>query len=353
VQTEEGIARRNGSSYSYEFNLKDHLGNTRATFYKNPSSGSLQVVQRDDYYAFGSQQIVMPSTNKYLYNGKELQEELKQYDYGARFYDPVIARWNSVDPMAEENYSWTPYRYGFNNPVKFTDPTGAIEVIGPYGAKVDINSADYWSADGNIAYKGSTYTADAFKAALPDIAEVYFQGLTDSQALLDRVNSEDPKKPKDGSGNKAANQGGRPDADGFITKNEAINWWEHGNGVTLNANLNQLDLSKVYASEFSGIGSKLVVNLSLRSNGWDALAHTRAYDGGWVYGNITLKLVGPNEVRAYQDFYDFDYKSNLNPLNWARNLDTWIGRLANGDGTPYHINLNGSAFIQSQPLPIK
>jgi len=38
-----------------------------------------------------------------------------------------IARWSAVDPMAEENPGLTPYRYGFNNPVMFTDPNGMLE----------------------------------------------------------------------------------------------------------------------------------------------------------------------------------------------------------------------------------
>ena len=126
VQTEVGIARPSGGSFIYEYNLTDHLGNVRASFLQDPITQQVSVFQRDDYYAFGLRKEGVPNSNlnKYLYNGKELQEELNQFDYGARFYDPVIARWNVIDPKAEQGRRWSPYNYTFNNPIKFRDPDG-------------------------------------------------------------------------------------------------------------------------------------------------------------------------------------------------------------------------------------
>jgi RHS repeat-associated protein len=123
IHTEEGVARNNSGIYSYEYNLTDHLGNVRYTFYKNPISLKLEMLQKDDYYVFGKRYEIS-GTNKYLYNGKELQEELGQFDYGARFYDAEIGRWNAIDPLSEKAELISPYSYVNNNPISNTDPDG-------------------------------------------------------------------------------------------------------------------------------------------------------------------------------------------------------------------------------------
>jgi RHS repeat-associated protein len=185
ISTEEGRATPNGATaYTYTYDLKDHLGNVRVTVDKNPTGGAARVVQEDEYYAFGLRSPLYDLSNRNvnLYNGKELQADLQnQYDYGARFYDPVIGRWTSVDPLADKYQSWSPYNYGLNNPIRIFDvggmapadihitisdkPVGStqIRVIGsetvkqPYGFTMSVPTYQMTITD-DATDKVSTYT---------------------------------------------------------------------------------------------------------------------------------------------------------------------------------------------------
>jgi len=70
------------------------------------------------------------SDNKYLYNGKELQDEqlgsvnLDWYSFEARYYDPALGRFTAMDPIAEKFYHVTPYNYAENRPISGIDLWG-------------------------------------------------------------------------------------------------------------------------------------------------------------------------------------------------------------------------------------
>jgi RHS repeat-associated protein len=88
------------------------------------------IVQVEDYYPFGltfnSYQRDSSMPDQYLYNGKELQDELSLgwLDYGARMYMPELGRWGVVDPHVEKYESINPYSYNYSNPIRFVDLFG-------------------------------------------------------------------------------------------------------------------------------------------------------------------------------------------------------------------------------------
>ena len=64
-----------------------------------------------------------------FYTDQELDSENGLYNYDARLYDPIIAKFLSIDPKIKDIYdpqSINPYAYCRNNPLIYTDPDGEI-----------------------------------------------------------------------------------------------------------------------------------------------------------------------------------------------------------------------------------
>ena len=81
-----------------------------------------------NYYPYGSKHAGSSSdTDPQRFTGKEFDEELGLYYFGARYYNPTIARFISVDPEgghSENPQTWNRYAYTLNNPYKYVDPDG-------------------------------------------------------------------------------------------------------------------------------------------------------------------------------------------------------------------------------------
>ena len=96
-------------------------------------STSSIVVQETHYDPWGLEltglgfQAEGIKVNKYLYNGGSLlvdELNLGMYWTPNRLYDPAIGRFQGMDKLSDMFTSVSPMIYGFNNPLKFKDPTG-------------------------------------------------------------------------------------------------------------------------------------------------------------------------------------------------------------------------------------
>ena len=122
-----------------------HLGNTDEVV---DAKGVVQ--QLTNYYPFGApyadaSATLNPSLQAYKYNGKEFDNMhgLNTYDYGARQYNPVTARWDRMDPLSEKYYNVSPYNYCLNNPIKLVDPDGKAPGPGDFFLKLDDAAKDF------------------------------------------------------------------------------------------------------------------------------------------------------------------------------------------------------------------
>ena len=115
--------------------VTDHLGSVRTT----AAAISGKVVQQLEYTPGGTiwrsfdQNALQP---KHFCGKEQLTVHgYNMYDSGKRFHTSNGIRFISIDPLAEKYYSWSPYVYCFDNPMRIIDPDGqdGWDVVAGYG----------------------------------------------------------------------------------------------------------------------------------------------------------------------------------------------------------------------------
>jgi RHS repeat-associated protein len=113
-----------------------------------------------DYYPYGK--VLRAYQNgqqeRYLTTGNERDRETGWDFRNARSSDADNGRFNQIDPLSDAAPGWSPYRYGFCNPVNFIDPTGMYEEssdIGPRDAPIAGASTAHPGMDIVQPYKGT------------------------------------------------------------------------------------------------------------------------------------------------------------------------------------------------------
>jgi len=122
---------QDGQTPTVHFYHPDHLGSSNVVTDANGS-----VVENTEFYPFGRPRYEERSgfDSAYKFTGKELDKESGLMYYEARYLDPLIGRFASVDPLAaalpssglSASQSLNYYAYTQNNPVKYIDPDGCI-----------------------------------------------------------------------------------------------------------------------------------------------------------------------------------------------------------------------------------
>ena len=149
----------------FEWYLKNHLGSTMLVYGTqadaNPSHSDIGTpLAAYDYRAFGEMIELTPSpTGKVTENftGKEHDDEIALNYFGARYLDPMLGMWTSVDPKRQH---FAPYTYGANNPIVLLDPDGNEDIHYLLG---NTNAKDATPVSMNQFKKATAVSANGFR----------------------------------------------------------------------------------------------------------------------------------------------------------------------------------------------
>jgi RHS repeat-associated protein len=149
---------QNNNSYLYYY-MADHLGSSRVMMQGVPFPQNYQVAEYYNYQPFGQAIESWGSyATPYKFTGKERdQHSTFAFDYfGARFYDPRIGQFSSVDAAGQFASG---YVYGGNNPVMGVDPDGnffflAAPFLWSLATSVGVSAASYGLTASDPSWEG-------------------------------------------------------------------------------------------------------------------------------------------------------------------------------------------------------
>ena len=154
IQDDEGRITFTAGQYNYEFDYKDHLGNTRVSFNANGTT-----LEKTTETAFDPWGVVLnglgnvnATQNRFEMQGheKEMTYNLNRINFGARTQNPTTGRFDRIDLMSHKYANLSPYNYVANNPITLIDPDGKEIWIG----NVRYENGRVYDRNGNIYNKG-------------------------------------------------------------------------------------------------------------------------------------------------------------------------------------------------------
>ena len=144
-----GMESDDGTRKGNDFYLKNHLGSTMMVARVAGSDTPAEVIAAYDYRSFGEQVDLMPPAEKVTetFTGKELDDETELNYFGARYLDPMLGLWISVDAAGQFA---SPYVYVGNglNPINGVDVDGNRVV-----AKTSADQIEYAKWTKTLSFK--------------------------------------------------------------------------------------------------------------------------------------------------------------------------------------------------------